>query len=375
MTNQSLRRYLTVAAAVALTSAACAVPALAADKSQETQSNTAPQKASASRIIVLATGGTIASVPDGRSAIGYNAGGVTGEALVASVPGLDKLATVKAEQISNIGSQDMNDKVWLTLAKRIKKVIEQNEADGVVITHGTDTMEETAFFLQNVLRTDKIPVVLVGSMRSAGAVSADGPSNLYEAVEVASNARAKGRGVMVVLNDTIQGARWVTKTNTTSVQTFTSPNYGPIGYVDAASVRFLTPAVPDKNQPYALPANDSLPRVEIIYSHSNMDAVQIDNAVKDQAKGIVLAGVGDGNTSKAALEALERAAKKGIVVVRSTRVHSGYVNRNVEVEDDKLGFVTSYDLNPQKSRLLTQLLISSGITAPEKVQAAFDASY
>lgn len=334
--------------------------------------DTAPAKRTP-RILVLATGGTIASTGDARSAIGYNAGGVTGEQLTASVPGLDKLASIKAEQISNIGSQDMNSKVWYQLAARIKQAFERDEADGIVITHGTDTMEETAFFLDNVLATGK-PVVLVGSMRPSTAVSADGPGNLYEAVEVAASPQSLNRGVLVVMNDTIHGPRWVTKTNTTSVQTFHNPNAAPVGYVDPASIRYLSPAPTGRKPALGVPTG-GLPRVDIVYAHADMDAVQIDDAVKHNAKGIVLAGVGDGNASKAALDALEAAARKGIVVVRSSRVGSGFVNRNVEVSDDKTGFVVSYDLNPQKARVLTQLLIGNGVTAADKVQKAFDVTY
>ncbi|ALS59994.1 asparaginase [Pandoraea norimbergensis] len=327
----------------------------------------------AQRILVLATGGTIASTGDARSAIGYNAGGVTGEQLTASVPGLDKLASIKAEQISNIGSQDMNSKVWYQLAARIKQAFDRDEADGIVVTHGTDTMEETAFFLDNVLATSK-PVVLVGSMRPSTAVSADGPGNLYEAVEVAASPQSQNRGVLVVMNDTIHGPRWVTKTNTTSVQTFHNPNAAPVGYVDPASIRYLAPAPAGRKKALEVPSG-GLPRVEIVYAHADMDAVQIDDAVRHNVKGIVLAGVGDGNASQAALDALEAAARKGVVVVRSSRVGSGFVNRNVEVSDDKTGFVVSYDLNPQKARVLTQLLIGNGVTAADKVQKAFDVTY
>lgn len=374
-TLRAYRRFsLAAIGTVLLASVFGAAPSMAADIAQSAVAAPAGQKVTMPRIIVLATGGTIASVPDSRSAIGYNAGGLTGQQLLAAVPGLAKIATLKAEQVSNVGSQDMNDKIWLKLADRINQIFDRNEADGVVITHGTDTMEETAFFLQNVLHSDK-PVVLVGSMRSGGALSADGPNNLYAAVEVAASPQSRGRGAMVVLNDTIHAPRWVTKTHTTAVETFMSPNAGPIGYVDPASVRFLTPVLTNKHQPLGLPSNGELPRVEIVYAHSNMDTAQINNAVKDHAKGIVLAGDGDGNASKAALEALENAVKKGVVVVRSTRVHAGFVNRNVEVTDDKSGFVVSYDLNPQKSRLLAQLLIANGVTAPDKVQQAFAATY
>jgi len=327
------------------------------------------------RILVLATGGTIAGQADPRAAGAYKSGQITGEQLMQSVPGLDKLAKLNAEQISSIGSQDMNDKVWFALARRIQDAFDKNEADGIVITHGTDTLEETAFFLDNVVRGDR-PVVIVGSMRPATAVSADGPGNLYEAVQVAADPRSRGRGVMAVLNDKIQGARSVTKTNTTSIETFSSPNDGPIGYVDTAGgIRFMTQAAGFKRATYKLPAGEQLPRVAIVYSHANMDAVPIEDAISHGAKGIVLAGVGDGNTSKPALDALEAAAKKGIIVVRSTRVRSGFVTRNVEVDDDKNGFVVSEDLNPQKARVLTQLLIASGVSAPAELQKAFTATW
>ncbi|SAK49324.1 asparaginase [Caballeronia ptereochthonis] len=326
------------------------------------------------RILVLATGGTISGTADPRSAIGYNSGNVKGQELVRGVPGIEKLASISAEQISNVGSQDMNDKIWFQLARRIQEAFDRNEADGVVITHGTDTIEETAFFLHNVLRTNK-PVVLVGSMRPGGTTSADGPNNLYEAVEVAASAQSRDRGVMVVMNDQIHAPRWITKTNTTAVQAFASPNAGAIGYVDPASVRFVTPALQPAREALSLPANDQLPRVDIVYAHSNMDGRQIDHAIADGAKGIVVAGEGDGDASKEALAALDRAVKKGIVVVRSTRVVSGFVNRNVEVDDDKRGFVVSLDLNPQKARLLTQLLVVNGVTDPAKVQQAFSGTW
>jgi L-asparaginase len=281
------------------------------------------------RVLVLATGGTIAGQADTRATGAYKSGQITGEQLVQSVPGLDKLARLSAEQISSIGSQDMNDKVWFALAHRIQQAFDKDEADGIVVTHGTDTLEETAFFLDNVLKGDK-PVVIVGSMRPATAVGADGPANLYEAIQVAADPHSRGHGVMAVLNDKIEGARSVTKTNTTSLETFNSPNVGPIGYVDTAGgIRFMAQASGPKRATYELPANEQLPRVEIVYSHANMDAVPIEDAISHGAKGIVLAGVGDGNTSKLALDALELAAKKGIVVVRSTRVRSGFVTRNV----------------------------------------------
>jgi L-asparaginase len=322
------------------------------------------------RVLVLATGGTIAGQASARAGNAYDSGKVSGADLVAAIPGMDKLAQISAEQISSIGSQDMNDKVWFDLAARIKTAIDNKEVDGIVITHGTDTMEETAFFLQSILDTE-VPVVLVGSMRPSTAIGADGPANLYEAVKVAASPQSRGRGVLVVLNDVIQGARWTQKTNTTSVDTFRSPNAAPLGYVDTASVRFLQPAIAAKASGLKLPVAAPLPRVDIIYAHANMDGAPIADAVKRGAKGLVLAGVGDGNTSKQAIEALAAAAKSGVLVVRSTRVGSGFVNRNVEVDDDALGFAVALDLNPQKARIMLQLLVANGISDPQAVQQAF----
>jgi L-asparaginase len=286
------------------------------------------------------------------------------------VPDIGKIAHLSAEQVSSIGSQDMNDEVWFKLARRVNELQAASEVDGVVITHGTDTMEETAFFLDNVTSGSK-PVVLVGSMRPSTAISADGPLNLFEAVKVAASPEASGRGAMVVLNDTIHGARDVTKTHTTSVSTFRSPNLGPIGAVSPDEVRFFEPPKGAGQPRYTLPAAPPLPRVDIIYSHSNMTADPVDDAVRGGAEGLVLAGVGDGNTSKAALDALTAAVTKGIVVVRGTRTGAGAVMRNIEVDDDKLGFVAAYELNPAKARVLLQLLLANGVTDPGAIQQAY----
>jgi L-asparaginase len=318
-------------------------------------------------VLVVATGGTIAGKASGTSAVGYTAGQVTGADLIAAVPGIEKLADLTTAQVSNIGSQDMNDDVWIKLAKRIEQAFAGGEADGVVVTHGTDTLEETAFFLEQVLATDK-PVVLVGAMRPATAISADGPGNLFAAVRVAASDDAKGRGVLVVFNERIFESRDVQKTNTTAVQTFRAPNAGPVGYVNAAAVRFIEPAGDYPRPRFAVSDKVPLPRVEIIYAHSHMTADLIDCAVDAGAKGIVLAGVGNGNASKAALAALERHAKDGVVVVRSTRVGSGYTQRNAEIDDDKCGFAAALDLNPQKARILVQLLLRDGVTDMERVQ-------
>ncbi|MVU76873.1 type II asparaginase [Nocardia sp. ET3-3] len=336
----------------------------------KTDDAAAPAPGTQPRIAILATGGTIAGKANANSAVGYTAGEATAKDLIDAVPGIDKIAKLSAEQISNIGSQDMNDDVWVKLADRINQLFARNEVDGVVVTHGTDTIEETAFFLDHVVASDK-PVVLVGSMRPSTALSADGPANLRSAVQVAASPAAAGRGTMVVLNDTIHGASDVTKTNTTSVQTFVSPNSGPIGHVDAAAVTFTAPLPKQPRLTFPVPGSTPLPRVDIIYSHAGMNADQVNDALGHGAKGLVLAGVGDGNTSKAVVDALSKAAKSGVVVVRSSRVGSGSVVRNAELNDDDLGTVSAMYLNPAKSRVLVQLLLANGITDPAKVQQDF----
>ena len=180
-------------------------------------------------VYIIATGGTIAGRADSASAtVGYKAGELTVEQLIASVPGLDTLANLTGEQLCNIDSKDMQEDIWLQLARRIEKATDRDDVDGVVITHGTDTMEETAFFLQLTLQTDK-PVVLTGAMRPATAISADGPMNLWQAVRVAADPDAGGRGVLVVMNGQIDAAGTVTKGNANTLQAFRSPGCGPLG--------------------------------------------------------------------------------------------------------------------------------------------------
>jgi L-asparaginase len=326
------------------------------------------------RVLILTTGGTIAGQADPRSAIGYNAGALGAQQLIAAAPGIDKLAQVTSEKVAAIASQNMTDEVLFALARRIGELFAKNEAEGVVITHGTDTMEETAFFLDLVLPRGR-PVVLVGSMRPATALGADGPANLYNAVEIAASPEACDRGVLITLNNTIHSARGAQKTHTTSLETLRSPNWGPLGYVNAAGVRFNgAPPAAVEHVTYKLPASHPLPRVEIIYAHEEMDGLAITDALARGARGLVLAGLGDGNASSAVMEALHQAAQRGIVVVRSSHVGSGFVERNVENDDDTLGFVASLDLSPQKARMLVRVLIANGVTEPEAVQRAFESS-
>lgn len=308
------------------------------------------------RVKILATGGTIAGAQASQAEYGYKSGAFKVEDLINAVPQMKDLADISGEQLVNIGSQDMNDEVWLKLGKRVNEALAAADTDAVVITHGTDTVEETAYFLDLVVKSDK-PVVLVGSMRPATAISADGPMNLFNAMAVAADAGAKGRGPLVVLNDTIHAAREVVKTNTSSIQTFESMNRGPAGVVNTGKITwFEVPAGRrGAKSEFALAAStNALPRVDIIYAHANMSTDLIDSAIAKGAKGLVIAGVGDGNMTAQALETCGAAAKKGVVIVRSSRLPSGLTYRNNEVNDDKYGFVASLELNPAKSRVLLQ---------------------
>ena len=322
-------------------------------------------------IYILATGGTIAGSGSGALDTSYTSGTVTVDKLIAAVPDINKIATIKGEQISNIGSQEMNNEVWFKLANRVNELLTSGKADGVVITHGTDTMEETAYFLNLVVKSDK-PIVMVGAMRNSGSLSADGPLNIFNAVNVAINKEAVGKGVMVVMNDEIHAAREVTKTNTTAVDTFKSPNSGKIGTVFYGNVKFyMNPTRKHTvNSAFDITKIKELPRVDIIYSHSNDNPDFVNLAVENGAKGIINAGMGNGNPFPSALEALGEAVKGGVVVVRDSRVGSGETTLNGEVDDGKYGFLASDNLNAQKARVLLMLALTQ-TTDKAKIQELF----
>jgi L-asparaginase len=322
-------------------------------------------------IVILATGGTIAGAAATGTQAGYTSGAVTIDAMIAAVPGIADLANIKGEQISNVGSQDMSFEILLNLAKRINELAGSTNVDGIVITHGTDTMEESAFFLNLTVKTDK-PVVMVGSMRPSTALSADGPLNLYNAVGVASDPKARGRGVLVVMNDWIHGAHSLTKTSTTAVQTFMSPVRGLVGVANYGKNDFFTsPEWKHTTQSeFDISRVTQMPRVDIIFASADMSPDLIDAAVANGAKGIVIAGVGNGNMNKASVSAAEKAVDKGVVVVRSSRVATGAVGRNVELNDDELGLIASDELNPPKARILLSLALL-GKRTPQQIQNLF----
>lgn len=311
------------------------------------------------KIRIIATGGTIAGVAQSSSSSAYTAGQVGVATLINAVPQIKDLADVSGEQLVNIGSQDMNDSVWLMLAKRINQLLNNEGYDGVVVTHGTDTMEETAYFLNLTVHSNK-PVILVGSMRPSTAISADGPANLYNGVAAAAHPSSIGKGVMCCMNNQLLDAKAVYKSNTTDVATFTGGPQGSLGYV-YNGVPYYTREVTNKHTTKSIFNVDNLkelPKVGIVYGYANCSALPFKAFVNAKFDGIVLAGVGDGNFYKDVFDEAVKAQNNGIQVVRSSRVPTGPTCLNGEVDDSKYHFVASLTLNPQKSRVLLMLALT-----------------
>ena len=314
--------------------------------------------ANAKNIMILATGGTISGA--GESAIGskYSSSQIDIEQIIKSIPDITKLADIKAEQIMQIASQDMNDVAWLKIAKKVNDALSRRSVDAVVITHGTDTMEETAYFLNLVVKSKK-PVVLVGSMRPSTSLSADGALNLYNAVALAASDAAYNKGVLVLMNDEVFAARDIVKTHTTNVAAFKSQNSGAIGFVYYGKVKlYYTPLRLHTNNTIFHTKNlETLPKVDIVYAHAGSDENMIDHLVESGSKEIILAGVGDGNINQKSVRKLVEARKKGVVIVRSSYLEGG-VEPNVEINDDEFDFIVADNLSPKKARILTILALT-----------------
>ena len=333
------------------------VPAAAAARGQPASAADPPV------VWVLATGGTISGGgPSPTSLTEYRAGTFSGEELVAAVPDLARHATIRVEQVTNVGSPNITFDDWLALARRIDAIFrDEPDTAGVVVTHGTNTLEETAYFLNLTVRHDR-PVVLVGAQRPATAISADGPLNLLNAVRTAASPEARGKGVLVVMNDQINAARDVTKTSTYRLETFNSRDIGLLGYVDGDRVSFYR--APTRRHTaeseFDLAGVAAFPRVDIVYSYVEANPLLIETLVDHGVDGIVIAGTGAGGTSSRERRALERAAALPVdarpVIVRSNRVGSGRVIPRTS--DDGNGMVAGDTLNPQKSRILLMLALT-----------------
>ena len=246
---------------------------------------------------VLSTGGTISGQGATSTSLAeYKSGALLGEQLVAGVPEIKQVASVKVEQIANVSSTDITIANWLTIANRINAIFKDDpKVAGVVVTHGTNTLEETAYFLNLTVKSDR-PVVLVGSMRPASAISADGPLNLLNAIRTAVSPESRGKGVLAVLNDEINGARDVTKTNTYRVETFRAPELGLLGYVDADKVTFYRSSTKRHTlrSEFDVSQLKELPKVDIVYSYIQPSLAVAKALVADGVRGIVFAGTGAG---------------------------------------------------------------------------------
>ncbi|MBS1946242.1 MAG: type II asparaginase [Bacteroidetes bacterium] len=313
------------------------------------------------RVIVLSTGGTIAGQQPNTDKAGYVSGKIPVEELLKNIPSITQKAIVQGEQIASIGSFDMTIDIWIKLARRINEIFAKNEADGVVITHGTDTQEETAYFLNLTVQSEK-PVVLTGAMRPATAISADGSKNLYDAIIVASDISSKGKGALLCFNENVYDAKNVVKTSMTNVNAFSSPNTGAIGQVYDSKVYYNTQTINKHGGPAAFDVSklDSLPIVEIIYAYAGASNVAINALIDTNVGGVIIAGTGNGSFDKEILESVKKAVKKGIIVVRSSRVVSGKVATQYvgPFDDSKNGTIVSDNLNPQKARILLMLALT-----------------
>lgn len=322
------------------------------------------------RILVLGTGGTIAGAGSGATGAAYRPGGLALETLIAHLDALGLAAELVPQDVARIGSQDIGWAEWQALHAACARALADPAFDGVIITHGTDTAEETGFLLDLTLPSDK-PIVLVGAMRPADAVGADGMRNFANAVKVASDPAARGRGVMLVMGDAVLAARDARKAATSAIDAFRSFPRGPLARVTPASLDWFGP--PHRaGEAARYPFPQALPRVAILTAGAGMDERPVEALLGIGCKGVVLAGMGQGNAPASVIAALSQAAARGVPVVRSSRVDEGIVDRNVEVDDDALGLVAARALGPAKARMLLMVLVANGMTDAEAVQAAFD---
>lgn len=357
----NMKKYIEIIFLIAIfvfSGSITAIHSLASNSPIEKKAETTSTNQELKNVKILATGGTIAGSAATKTELtGYQEGVLGVETLINAIPELKHVATVSGEQIASIGSQNIDNKILLKLAKRINELLKSKDVDGIVVTHGTDTLEETAYFLNLVVKSNK-PVVMVGSMRPATALSADGPLNLYNAVKIAASDEAKNKGVLISLNDRIGSARYITKTNTTTTDTFQSEEQGYLGVIAGNKIFFYNEQTRKHTTEsvFDISKLDELPQVDIIYGYQNDSRYFYDASVKAGAKGIIVAGIGNGSISDHALEGAKAAAEKGVIITRSSRVGNGVVTR--EKKDDENNFVTADSLNPQKARILVMLALT-----------------
>jgi L-asparaginase len=310
-------------------------------------------------VAVISTGGTIASKQD--PAKGGYVPSLSADDLVSAVPAIKRIARIEGEQISNIPSQDITPEIWIRLAVRVNELIAKPEVTGIIVTHGTNTLEETAYFLDLTTPGTK-PVILVGAQRPASDADSDGPRNLLDAIRVSVSSEAINKGVMVVMNGQINAARDVTKTNTSQVETFRSLEFGELGVVDAEKVRFYR--APLRRQTFIVKPGTGLARVDILTAYAGADGFLVRSLVhNDAVQGLVIAGLGLGNIPGSMFDAIQEARVRGIAVVISTRVITGRVfplsaAKGSALALKKIGCVLADNLSPQKARILLMLALT-----------------
>ncbi|QNN57217.1 type II asparaginase [Diaphorobacter ruginosibacter] len=375
--KQAFLRKTVAAAAVAasLLGGLASVPTLsfAQDASAAAKAAAdATAKAAKPNVVVLATGGTIAGA--GASSVNsatYAAAKVPVDKLLAGLPELSNYANVKGEQVFQIASESFTNDNLVTLAKRVSQLVKQPDVDGIVVTHGTDTLAETAYFLSLTVHTDK-PIVVIGSMRPGTALSADGALNLVDAVSVAGSQDAKGKGVFVTMNDEIQTARDVNKDVNIKTGAFQS-QWGPLGMVvEGKNYWFRAPVKRHTNQSeFNIDSIDKLPQVDIVYAYGNVQPTAVNALVDSGAKAIIHAGTGNGSVADRMVKPLQDARGKGVLIVRASRVPYGFVLRNAEQPDDKYDWVVAHDMRPEKARILTMLALTKGAASTKDLQRMF----
>lgn len=322
-------------------------------------------------IVILGTGGTITGV--GSSPLDmsvYNAGELDIHQVVAGIPNLHEYANITSEQFTKLGAFNASFELWLELAVHINKLLADTKVDGIVVTHGTDTLEDTAYFLNLVIKSTK-PVVITGAMRPASALSAEGPLNIYNAVKIAASKSAHNKGVLVALNDEIHAAREVTKTNTSNVATFKSPEAGPLGIISNGEAIFYRSSLRRHtlNSEFSVDMATRFPLVKILYFHINEDTVLLEAALNAGVEGIIYVGTGNGNLAGAVARPLRTAVSNGLALVRATRVSGGLVTTSVP-KWDELGYIAADSLNPSKARILLMLALLQ-TKEPQEIRRIF----
>ncbi|KAK2038057.1 L-asparaginase [Colletotrichum somersetense] len=317
--------------------------------------------ASLPNVTIFATGGTIAgSAASNAQTTGYQAGALGVDVLIDAVPELWNVSNVRGVQVANVGSSEITPEILLNLTRLVQEALDDPYCQGAVVTHGTDSLEESAFFLQLAVRSDK-PVVVVGAMRPATAISADGPINLLEAVTLAGSPEARGRGAMVVLNDRIASAFYATKTHSNSLDTFKAAEQGYLGFfLDIKPVFYYPAALPLGHHYFNVSAADELPQVDILFGHQALNPALATAAVASGAKGLVLAGMGAGSWTNPGQEVLKKLAENGTQVVHSSRTMGGFVE-----DSGTPNTYGGWSLNPQKARIMLQLGLYAGYNSTQ----------